>query len=89
MVSFAPQLLYPRERALWYPLDRRLGGPQSCSGHIYLLAVDGMLHRPSAFVIFFGMTWVDGFVWFRVATNGRLLRECWWFFGFCEGQGVS
>jgi len=20
-------------KASWYPLDRRLGGPQSCSGH--------------------------------------------------------
>jgi hypothetical protein len=33
VVSFTPQLLYPRERAPQYPLDRRLGGTQSCSGH--------------------------------------------------------
>jgi len=31
MVSFTPWLLYPWERP-WYPLDRRLGGPQSWSG---------------------------------------------------------
>jgi hypothetical protein len=23
----------PQEESHWYPLDRRLGGPQSCSGH--------------------------------------------------------
>jgi hypothetical protein len=33
MVSFTPQPLYPQEKSTWYPLDRRLGGPQSRSGH--------------------------------------------------------
>jgi hypothetical protein len=33
MVSFMPQLLYPQGKSPWYPLDRRLGGPQSQSGH--------------------------------------------------------
>jgi len=28
-----PQLLYPQGKSLWYPLDRRLDGPQSWSGH--------------------------------------------------------
>jgi len=28
VVSFTPQALYP-----WYPLERRLGGPQSQCGH--------------------------------------------------------
>jgi len=28
-----PWPLYPQGKSLWYPLDRRLGGPQSCSGH--------------------------------------------------------
>jgi len=28
----SPAALHPRERAAWYPLDRRLGGTQSCSG---------------------------------------------------------
>jgi hypothetical protein len=28
-----PGRFTPRERAPWYPLDRRLGGPQSQSGH--------------------------------------------------------
>jgi hypothetical protein len=23
----------PQRKSTWYPLDRRLGGPQSCSGH--------------------------------------------------------
>jgi hypothetical protein len=33
VVSFKPQLLYPQGKSPWYPLDRRLGGPQSHSGH--------------------------------------------------------
>jgi len=32
VVSFTPQLLYPQGKSPWYPLDRRLGGPQGCSG---------------------------------------------------------
>jgi hypothetical protein len=28
-----PWLLYPRGKSSSYPLDRRLGGPQICSGH--------------------------------------------------------
>jgi hypothetical protein len=28
-----PQPLYPQGKSPWYPLDRRLGGPQSRSGH--------------------------------------------------------
>jgi hypothetical protein len=31
-VSFAPQPLYPRGKSFRYPLDRRLGLPQSRSG---------------------------------------------------------
>jgi hypothetical protein len=27
-----PQPLYPQGKSLWFPLDRRLGGPQSRSG---------------------------------------------------------
>jgi len=30
---FTPQPLYPQGKSPWYPLDRRLGGPQSHSGH--------------------------------------------------------
>jgi hypothetical protein len=33
VVSFIPQLLYPQGKSPWYPLDRRLGGLQSSSGH--------------------------------------------------------
>jgi hypothetical protein len=33
VVSFTPLQLYPWRRSLWYPLDRRQGGPQSWSGH--------------------------------------------------------
>jgi hypothetical protein len=33
VVSFTPWLLYPQGKNPWYPLDRKLGGPQSCSGH--------------------------------------------------------
>jgi hypothetical protein len=32
VVSFMPWLLYPQGKSPWYPLDRRLGGPQSRSG---------------------------------------------------------
>jgi hypothetical protein len=32
VVSFIPQSLYPQGKSSWYPLDRRLGGPQSRSG---------------------------------------------------------
>jgi hypothetical protein len=32
VVSFTPQLLYPQGKCPRYPLDRRLGGPQSQSG---------------------------------------------------------
>jgi hypothetical protein len=33
VVSFMPRPLYPQEKSPWYPLDRRLGGPQSRSEH--------------------------------------------------------
>jgi hypothetical protein len=33
VVSFTPRPLYPQGKSPWYPLDRRLGGPQSRSGH--------------------------------------------------------
>jgi hypothetical protein len=32
VVNFTPRPLYPQEKNLRYPLDRRLGGPQSRSG---------------------------------------------------------
>jgi len=31
-VSFTPRPLYPEEKNPWYPLDRRLDGPQDRSG---------------------------------------------------------
>jgi hypothetical protein len=33
VVTFTPRPLYPRGNCPRYPLDRRLGGPQSLSGH--------------------------------------------------------
>jgi len=33
VVTFTPQLFYTQGKNPWYPLDRRLGGPQSQSGH--------------------------------------------------------
>jgi hypothetical protein len=30
--SFTPRPLYPQGKSSWYPLDRRLGGPQNLSG---------------------------------------------------------
>jgi hypothetical protein len=32
VVNFTPRPLYPQGENPWYPLDRRLGGPQSRSG---------------------------------------------------------
>jgi hypothetical protein len=32
LISFTPRPLYPQGKSPWYPLDRRLGGPQSRSG---------------------------------------------------------
>jgi hypothetical protein len=33
VVTFMPRSLYPQRNSPWNPLDRRLGGPQSRSGH--------------------------------------------------------
>jgi hypothetical protein len=33
VVNFTPRPLYPPGKSPWYPLYRRLGGPQSRSGH--------------------------------------------------------
>jgi hypothetical protein len=33
VVSFKPRPLYPQGKSPWYSLDRRLGDPQSRSGH--------------------------------------------------------
>jgi hypothetical protein len=33
MVSFTPRPFYPQRKSPWYPLNRRLGGPQSRFGH--------------------------------------------------------
>jgi hypothetical protein len=33
VVSFTPRPIYPQGKSPWYPLDRRVGGPQSCSAH--------------------------------------------------------
>jgi hypothetical protein len=33
VLRFTPRPLYPRGKSSWYPLDRRLGGPQSRSWH--------------------------------------------------------
>jgi hypothetical protein len=32
VVSFTARPLYPQRKSPWYPLDRKLGGPQSRSG---------------------------------------------------------
>jgi hypothetical protein len=32
VVSFTPRPLYPQGKRPWYPLDRRMGGPQNWSG---------------------------------------------------------
>jgi hypothetical protein len=33
VVGFTPRPLYPKEKSPWFPLDSRLGGPQSRSRH--------------------------------------------------------
>jgi len=33
VVSFRSQLLFPQGKSSWYPLARRLGGPQCWSAH--------------------------------------------------------
>jgi hypothetical protein len=33
VVSSTPRPLYPQVKRFWYPMDRRVGGPQSQSGH--------------------------------------------------------
>jgi hypothetical protein len=35
VVRFTPRPLYPEGKSSWNPLDRRLGGPQSRSGHCH------------------------------------------------------
>jgi hypothetical protein len=34
VVSFTPRPLYPRGKSPWFPLDKRLGGPQNWSGRL-------------------------------------------------------
>jgi hypothetical protein len=51
MASFTPLMLYPQGRSPRYPLDRRLGGPQSQSGHREEeknLTLSGIEPRPPA-----------------------------------------
>jgi hypothetical protein len=51
VVSFTPRPLYSRGKSPWYPLDRRLGGPQSwsvpCGVEINLLPLPGIEPRTS------------------------------------------
>jgi hypothetical protein len=42
VVSFMSQPLHPQRRSPMYPLGRKLGGPQSQSGHIEIRS----LHKP-------------------------------------------
>jgi hypothetical protein len=51
VVSFTALPLYPNRKSPWHPLDRRLGGSQSQSGHreeknsqLYLLSLKFELH---------------------------------------------
>jgi len=50
VVSFMSQPLYPWGKSHWYPLDRRMAGPQSWSEHsgeernIPLLPLQGIEH---------------------------------------------
>jgi hypothetical protein len=44
VVSFTHRSLYPQGKSPWYPLDRRLGGPQSQSGWYLNIREIGELH---------------------------------------------
>jgi hypothetical protein len=44
VISFTPRPLHPQGKCPWYPLDRRLGGPQSRSGR----GVKGRNSQPPA-----------------------------------------
>jgi hypothetical protein len=55
MVSFKLRSLYSQGKSTWYPLDRRLGGPQSRSGSggeeknsQLLLGLEPMIIQPLA-----------------------------------------
>jgi hypothetical protein len=45
VVSFMPRPLYPQGKSPWYPLERRLGGPQSHSGRGGELPVSYQGHK--------------------------------------------
>jgi hypothetical protein len=51
VVSFTPQLLYHQKKSPWYPLDRRLGGPQDDVEYIKFLTLSSLklwpLGRPT------------------------------------------
>jgi hypothetical protein len=49
VVSFVPQPLYPRANRFWYPLERRLGGPQN---NIIILIVMEVLNKLKILMIF-------------------------------------
>jgi len=42
----APAALYSREKDRWYPLDRRLGGPQKLEERFSCLCWESNLYRP-------------------------------------------
>ena len=44
VVNFMPQLLYPQGKEPQYPLNKRLGGPQSWSGHFWRKEKKNPLH---------------------------------------------
>jgi hypothetical protein len=64
-VSFMPWLLYSQGRSPWYPLDRRLSGPQSWSGlggerknSHPLLALEPLIIHPIAQCLTTELSWL-------------------------------
>jgi len=57
VVSFTPWPLYPQGKGTQYPLDRRLGEPQSRSGHghanrLVFMFVELLVSRDECFDVF-------------------------------------
>jgi hypothetical protein len=68
-----PWLLYPQGRSPWYPLDRRLGGLQSQSGHnegkIPSLHWDSCSNHPAHSQSLYKLSYPGSYAMFMLKTN--------------------
>jgi hypothetical protein len=87
VVSFMPRPLYPRRKSSGYPMDRRLGGPQSRSGRCREekhFALPGIEPGPSS-------RWLKGcgivgINWFHNYNNSSYY---WWFLVIMVGPSSA